>query len=236
MNSGAAETEARIYFSDFFDISPDIMNEYGTFDVSLINDLPLFVDPFLLFNSDNPTYRQLHDGIIRYLRFLRDQSETEEITPGLLKAWFQFKEVKQNWLGFSKVGNQGSALGPQFARGLNANLGSVFKSFGSETVTQGSHMEKVCLVSSGIGRDNISDFVTSLIKSFLLEYTQTFTQQHIDPSKRQVFGVEKVRFNYHTKTWQSDLFELPRFRGDYVILTPADILTRDEVWISRTGL
>ena len=37
-------------------------------DVSLISDLPLFVDPFLLFNSDKPQYRQLHDQIIEYVR------------------------------------------------------------------------------------------------------------------------------------------------------------------------
>ena len=37
-----------IYFSDFFQVSPDILEKYGAFNVSLINDLPLFIDPFLL--------------------------------------------------------------------------------------------------------------------------------------------------------------------------------------------
>jgi hypothetical protein len=36
----------------------------------LLADLPLFVDPFLLFNSRKPKYRALHDPIIKYLRFL----------------------------------------------------------------------------------------------------------------------------------------------------------------------
>ena len=36
-----------IYFSDYFSVLPDTIEEYGAFDVSLINDLPLFVDPFL---------------------------------------------------------------------------------------------------------------------------------------------------------------------------------------------
>ena len=30
-----------IYFSDYFAISPELVEEYGAFDVSLINDLPL---------------------------------------------------------------------------------------------------------------------------------------------------------------------------------------------------
>jgi hypothetical protein len=236
MTQATTQVEARIYFSDFFEISPEITEEYGAFDVSLINDLPLFVDPFLLFNSEDPTYRQLHDDIIRYLRFLRDKSLSGSITAGLLKAWYEFKEVKQNWLGFSQVGNRGSALGPDFARSLNENLGSVFKNFGNETVTHGSHLEKVCLVSGGIGRDNISDFTTSLIKGYLLEYTQTFAQEFLHPSQRRTFNVEKARFNYETETWETRRFDLPRYTGDFVLLTPKAILTRDEIWISRRDL
>jgi hypothetical protein len=236
MTHTTAEAVARIYFSDFFDVSPEVIEKYGAFDVSLINDLPLFVDPFLLFNSENPTYRQLHDYIIQYLRFLRDKSVTGGTTQGLLKAWYEFKEVKQNWLGFSQVGNRGSALGPYFARALDANLGTIFKNFGSETVTHGSHLEKVCLVSAGIGRDNISDFTTNLIKRFLLEYTQTFAQEFLHPSKRRIFNVEKTCFNYETETWETRRFDLPHFAEDFVLLTPKSILTRDEIWISRRDL
>ncbi len=64
----------KMYFSDYFDVDPTVIEEYGAFDISLINDLPLFVDPFLLFNSDNPQYVALHDQIIAYVAFLRDRS------------------------------------------------------------------------------------------------------------------------------------------------------------------
>ena len=49
------------FFSDYFDIDPDALDEYGAFNVSIINDLPLFIDPFLLFNSEKQDYRNLHD-------------------------------------------------------------------------------------------------------------------------------------------------------------------------------
>ncbi len=42
----------KIYFSDFFEVLPALLEEYGAFNISLLNDLPLFIDPFLLFNSD----------------------------------------------------------------------------------------------------------------------------------------------------------------------------------------
>ena len=32
----------KVYFSDYFSIPSQILKDYGAFDVSLINDLPLF--------------------------------------------------------------------------------------------------------------------------------------------------------------------------------------------------
>ncbi len=225
-----------IYFSDFFQVDPVALEEYGAFDVSLVNDLPLFVDPFLLFNSDNPAYRALHDEMITYLRFLRDKSLAGGVNRGLLQAWYEFGEVKQNWLGFSLVGNSGSGLGPDFSRALHDNLGSVFRTFGQEQVTRGSHLEKLCLIGDRVGRDNISDFTTNLIKAFLLDYTQAFARQHLQPHHRRWFTVPKVRFNYRTEMWASDRYELPALDDDFVLLTPKDILTRDETWINRRDL
>ena len=39
----------RIYCSDFFGVSSDLLEEEGLFNISLLNDLPLFIDPFLIF-------------------------------------------------------------------------------------------------------------------------------------------------------------------------------------------
>ena len=43
----------KVYFGDVFEVSKKDMDDYGAFNISLVNDLPLFIDPFLLFNSDN---------------------------------------------------------------------------------------------------------------------------------------------------------------------------------------
>jgi len=225
-----------VHFSDFFEVSPESLDDYGAFDISLINDLPLFIDPFLLFSSDKPQYQELHADMIAYLRFLRDHAADGSIRPGLLRAWFTFAEIKQNWLGYSLVGNQGRGLGMHFANALAQNLNTVFTSFGDEEITRGSHLEKLCLVDSGVGRDNISDFTANLIKGFLLGYTETFAKEHISPSRRMICSVQKVHFNYHTRTWTPKQYELPWFADDYVILTPKDILTKDDGWISRNGL
>lgn len=82
--------------------------------------------------------------------------------------WFTFREVKQTWLGFSKVGNDGRGLGLDFARALNQNLTTVFSSFGNETITRTPHLEKLTLIRDGVGCDSISDFTVRLIKEYLL--------------------------------------------------------------------
>ena len=225
-----------IHFSDFFEVTTSAISEYGAFNISLIRDLPLFIDPFLLFNSDDVVYRQLHDDIIRYLKFLRDESSPGLVEEGLLRAWFYFPEVKQSWLGYSKTGNSGRGLGRSFAVALRANLSMLFRSIGEETVTKGTHFEKLTLFDSGVGRDMISDFTTNLIKHYLCEYTQMFAQEHLKPDYVRQVSVDRVRFNYTTKTWQSDIFELPWYANDYVLLAPVNMLSRLDTWINRSDL
>lgn len=226
----------RIHFSDFFSVDPEALAEHGAFNISLINDLPLFVDPFLLFNSDSATYQQLHADIITYLKFLRDQSEGGALPRGDLKAWFMFPEVRHTWLGFSRVGNRGSGLGWDFARALNANLSTLFSDFGNEQITQGSHLEKLCLIREGVGRDNISDFTSHLILDYLAHYTQAFVHKHLAPCQYRRFAVARARFSYQTRTWETRHYDLPEYAGEYVLLTPENILTKDENWINRSDL
>lgn len=102
--------EPAIYFSDVFNIDPKILEVYGALNVALVNDLPLFVDPFLLYDSKNPVYKKLHERIIDYLCFLRDRAIADELTPAARTQWLYFREIRQNWLGFSQSGNGGRDL------------------------------------------------------------------------------------------------------------------------------
>jgi hypothetical protein len=224
------------FFSDFFEIDEDTLEAHGAFNISLINDLPLFIDPFLLFNSSDKEHRALHDGIINYLVFLRDRASISKSDGGLLKAWYCFSEVKQNWLGFSVSGNSGSGLGMEFARALCANLNKIFTDFGTETITKSSHLEKVCLISDGVGRDNISDFTTNLILDYLCKYTERFALTHLDEAQWREVAIRRAAFNYETESWETRRYKLPWLNNDYVLLTPLTILTRDENWINRDDL
>ncbi len=200
-----------------------------------MGDLSLFIDPFLISNNSDTEYQELHEGMIKYLTFLRDKTLEGELEPGLLDALYRFAEVKQTWLGFSATGNKGSGLGKRFANSLSSSFQILF-SQDSDNITKSRHIEKVCLLRRGVGKDNISDFTTNLIKEYLLRYTEDFAKNHLQPEQLKKFSVPKVRFNYDTESWETMEFELPAWDNDYIILVPRRLLTRDDTWINRSDL
>ena len=224
-----------VYFSDIFNIDDSILEEYGAMNISLLNDIPLFIDPFLLYASDKEEYKQLHENILSYLVFLKEKA-TGLLSSEKIKRWYTFPEVKQNWLGYSESGNGGAGLGNKFAQSMSQSIRQVFANIGKETITETSHLEKVSLFRTGVGRDNISDFTCNLIKQYLLEYTQSFAKAYLSEKQCKLVSVPKVYFDYKLETWRSEQYILPYFNDDYVILTPKDILTKDETWINATEM
>ncbi len=229
---------SRIYFSDFFEVPRETIENEGFFDISLLNDLPLFIDPFLIFCSEKSEYQNLHNEIIKYMVYLRDLSIQCPIpTKGMLASLYRFSEVKENYLGFCGDGNSGSGLGNDFAIALHTGLKDIFSDFGEEKLTKSPHLEKLCLIKDRVGKDNISDFTTNLIKHYLLEITQDFAKSYIDPRFCKEFkNIPRVRFDYELEVWKAGTFYLPCYNNDYVLLTPADLLVRAETWINKKDL
>ena len=223
----------RLLFSEYFEVDESLLDSYGALNICIDSDLPVFIDPFLLFASKEAEYVELHELIVKHLINLKvfavDNANVN------LKL-FQFPEVKQNWLGFCKWGNNGKGLGPKFARDLIEAFSGFCSNFGQETVSSSSHIEKLTLVGAGIGRDFISDFSTNLIFEYLLEYTQTFALKHLRADQRKEFSV-RCRFDQELMLWMPKSFVLPYFYledGDFVLLTPIDILTKDEAFICHS--
>lgn len=199
-----------VYFSDIFNVDESILESYGAMNISLLNDIPLFIDPFLLYASEKPEYRQLHENILDYLSFLRDKA-SGFISSEKIKRWYTFPEVKQNWLGYSESGNGGLGLGKDFGQSMSKAIQGVFPDLKNEKITETSHLEKLSLFKVGVGRDNISDFTCNLIKKYLLEYTQTFAMQYLSLEQCKNIAVSKVYFDYKYENWMSQKYILPYF-------------------------
>jgi len=223
-----------MFFSERFGVDTELIKAYGAVDISLVCDVPLFIDPMLIFNSDKKEYKELHQQIIRYFHFLYTKSK-QGLSSAQIDAWFSFSEVPNNWLGFSLSGNKGLALGRKYANFLYNNIEFTLDTHG---ISQGQHIEKAMLLYEGSGKDKISDLTVNLIKRFLCEYTQNFASDYIAPSLCKILPVDKAYFNYNTKSFVSKEYMLPyiideKGRIEYVLLTPFDILRADEPSINR---
>jgi len=221
-------------FSEYFNVNSEDIRKYGAIDISLIADIPMFIDPILIFNSNKTEYKKLHEDIIKYMHFLAEKAKND-LDDSEIKTWFTFKEVCNNWLGFSMVGNKGQALNVEFGKSLYKNISFVLN---NNNISKGIHSEKIMLLYPGSGKDKISDMTVNLIKGYLCKYTENFAKKYIKNNVKY-FNVEKDSFNYETETFTSNKYYLPyiineKGKEEYVLLTPRDILRADEPAINRT--
>ncbi len=221
------------HFSDVFDVDPLVLDKYGALNIYLCVDMRLFIDPFLLYCSKKKQYQALHNEIIEYLQFLQQKARSGKLSRRNLKEYYSFREIKQNWLGYTLGGNNGRGLGIGFANELNGKLSKPRIHLGHPIISKGMHFEKYCLSCRGVDADKTSDFTVHLILNFLLEYTQSFAAKYISPKLCKKIKIWKSVFNYSTEQWEGKDFYLPYFKSDYVILTPKDLLRRDPLWINR---
>ena len=225
----------KLLFSEYFEIDSEAIDGYGALNICIDADLPLFIDPFLMFSSEKEEYIELHEQVVGHLIKLKEFATNN---PSIDIRLFQFPEIKQNWLGLCKWGNNGRGLGPKFARDLIKAFNGFYSNFGNETVTSSSHIEKLTLVGAGIGRDFISDFTANIMFEYLLGFTQEFALNHLQEHQRKEFSV-RCQFDTELMIWKPKTFFLPYFYledGDFILLTPLDILTKDEAFICHSDL
>ena len=219
-------------FSDYFNVDKKVVDDYGAVNISLLADTPLFIDPLLIYSNDDPQIRSLYPRLSNYLRFL-DKIAINNPTEQEIKYYFEAKEIKENWLGLCTSGNQGSALGKDFAHELFSSIKTICE---SESITDDIHIEKMFLVKHGVGKDRISDWTTNIIVGFLADYTEKFARQFIAKEKCKEFEIKKYSFDYVNGIFIKKIVYLPFVvRGNkiqFVLLTPKSVLRREEQEIS----
>jgi hypothetical protein len=129
-------------------------------------DLALGIDPFLLFKSRDPILRTLHSTILTAFNHGLDLIRKSQIDKA--RRLFDFPEVSEIGLGYTKKGKHGSGVGEYLSALITETL-----AHSPSLLERGvRHIEEMQLVSVGIGPDRISDIAANLLKQFLIEYTQ----------------------------------------------------------------
>ncbi len=129
-------------------------------------ELALGIDPFLLFKSRDPILSKLHSFILsafnRGLELIR-KGQTDDA-----QRLFDFPEVSEIGLGYTKKGKRGSGVGEYLSQLITETLAE-----SPSLLERGvRHIEEMQLVSIGIGPDRVSDIAANLLKQFLIGYTQ----------------------------------------------------------------
>ena len=227
-----------MYFNEYFNVSVDKLDKYGALNISLDCDLPLFIDPLLIFISNNLLFKSWHEKLVKYILFLSSLKKTGQPPKDIIRSYFTFKEIRNNWLGLSKTGNRGSAIGNYYGESLYKNIENVIE---THSISKSIHFEKLCLFEDGVGKDKISDFVTNILLNEFAKYTETFATKYIDDNMLSTFMIEKADFNFVLNQFVPRKYKLPfivNHRGihEFVLLTPKEILRVDENAINKTNL
>jgi hypothetical protein len=187
-------------------------------------DLPIGIDPFLLFKSRDKSLEALHTAILgafnHGVALVRDGQIQDA------RALFDFPEVYEIGFGYTRKGRHGSGVGPYLGDLIVETLVD-----SPVLIERGiRHIEEMQLVSLGIGPDRLSDIAANLLKRYLVDYTQR--QCDLWEIDRVSAPVEHV-FDLETNTW-SDVYEdLPTspVDGSPMLFVPRRIV-RTLPWIN----
>ena len=224
-----ARLGSREYFGDYFGVDAEALREHAAFNIPLNAQLPLFVDPFLLYASDRPEYRLLHDHVLNYAQMLVEIAGDNEISNEEMERRCCFPAPRH----FRITGVVPSYECLDFSLFLSRGLGSVFSGAAESAARSGVHLETIALLNQQVKQEEICGFVIHVIRDYLLEYTQDFARKYLSGRKRRVFEVEHAHFDFELQCWQRDEFDLPSIGDDYVLLIPEDMLSAGKLWISR---
>ena len=174
--------------NDFYNIP--ITQEEVDFAIPFIDeDIPLYVDPFLLWKSPSMQDNSLHlliTNSFNNLGYLVTKGKDKEALELLIRA----SECDEVGLGNSKT-KTGKRIGNKIAQ----NVLNQFKLIPQISKNGFIHFEEIQLLVDNFSKDRVSDIACNFIQSFLVDYT-------IEQSEKYGIPIEKVKLNnlYNSKT------------------------------------
>ena len=205
---------------------PDVSQYEVDFVIPRIGiDVPVGIDPFLLFKSRNVEYRKHHKILIGVFN-----EGIEAVRRGAFddaRRIFDFPEVSAIGLGYTRHSKRGSGVGSQLSQFIIETL------VGSPSLQERGvrHVEEMQLVSAGIGPDRISGITANIQKGFLIEYTQRQCMIWNLPMKSGV-PVSHI-YEYSSHSWRDSYEDLPvsSVDGSPILFVPRR-LVRALPWIN----
>jgi len=165
----------------------------------LDEDIPLYVDPFLMWKISSQQDNSLHTSVVNSFNqlgnmFLNGRSQEAK------NILIQLSECDEAGLGSSTT-RKGKKIGDKSAE----EILNLFKDIPQINKQGFQHFEEIQLFVDNISKDRISDITCSLIKSFLIDFT-------IEQCQNLNIPIEKVNiqfYDYKTQKIINDETYLP---------------------------
>jgi hypothetical protein len=143
-------------------------------------DMPLCIDPFLLWKSPSQQYNALHTSLLSAINTMGEafQKTSDEKLVLLLQELSECDEVG---LGFSPT-RKGVRISELQARSIL----TLFKEIPTVTKHGFTHFEIIQSLVEGIAKDRISDITASILKSFLIDYTVEQANKYRIPLEKDI--------------------------------------------------
>lgn len=164
-------------------------------------DVPVGIDPFLLYKSRDQELRRLHDVMIDAF-----SAGIDAVKRGIIaeaRRILEFPEVSAIGFGYTQGGKRGSGVG-SYMSGLIVDTVANSPGLQERGVR---HVEEMQLLSAGIGPDRVSDIAANLLKRFLIEYTQRQCEMWQMPMRRNV-PISHV-YDSTARDWTDEYADLP---------------------------
>jgi len=180
----------------------------------LDEDIPLYVDPFLLWKSPSQQDRALHLSLvnsINHLGYLAKKGDRQGAAQDLILA----SECDEVGLGVSRT-REGKRIGKSQAE----EILNLFHHVPEYDKRGFQHFEEIQFYVDGISKDRIGDFSCSLLKSFLIDFTIDHCEQlgiplidcklsHLYDSQKNAF-IENVRTKLPLTPDKSPILLVPK--------------------------
>lgn len=211
------------YFSQFYKLP--ITGEELWLDTRMDKDIGLFIDPFFVFRSEIPIFRNAQQKFLEFFQTtfeLAHEAKSSITARKKLESILSFPEVMEIRLGLS-VGEGGAGPGMKFAKACAAALVRL-----SEKGYKGlDHFEEIEIFTKGIGPDGISDTTANILKYELIQYTQEICSEFSIPTKK--FLINNAQFDFQNRRWDHSVFNLPenpylRNKNKAILLVPKEFL------------
>ena len=201
------------------------LREDDWFDPILDADTELFVDPFLAFKDKSEFWKLGHRRIIdhfdqAFLLIANGNRNPNSIQYRKALALLVFREPKELCLGYTSKGTAGLGSGLGYAAAIAEAI--------SDAIQRGlqhpKHFEELGILNEGIGPDRMSDITCTILKSWLVQYTQKIAERHSIPTKgRHIFA---AAFDRDRMRWEIPEVEVPTnpYNGGPLLFVPERFL------------